>query len=341
MKNQFRVAVIGLGAQSLSDHIPAVLRRRDLKLISVCDPQTSSQDAFRERFPEEAKDVVVFSEYRPLIEAGGIDFAIVAVPHHEYIDVVRLLCASGIRFIKEKPFARNLEEAKELMRIPRFGECAFVCAQRRYSPLYQKALEYIPRIGTPYLFNAIYKLNISKPNEGWRGDTKYAGGGCVLDMGYHIIDQLVWWFGLPANISAHTSALAVPGATYDAEDTATISFKYKDGLHGSIILSRSAGDKKEEYALYGSNGSITGSKKHLLVQDREGNTLYETSITDGAHMMDGQLDYFIERLSLRGGFADIQAEHFKNMQFIDRCYMSDFIDKNHSYRLATPEEKYV
>ncbi|MDQ3239111.1 MAG: Gfo/Idh/MocA family oxidoreductase, partial [bacterium] len=164
---------------------------------------------------------------------------------------------------------------------------------------------------------------------------EHAGGGCILDMGYHIIDQLVWWFGLPDNIFAQKSTLAVPNANYDAEDTATIAFKYESGLHGSILLSRFAGDKQEEYSLYGSNGSIVGSKKHLLVKNRAGEIICEEAEQDTSVMIDSQLEFFITRIRQDINFSDIHDENLMNMRFIDRCYSRSRFAEKLDYNYST------
>lgn len=324
MEPLLKVAIIGLGSQDLSDHIPAVLKRNDLSIVAVCDPSQESQNKFIELFPSLVNKVKIFSDYRDALgeDELPIDFAIVAIPHNEYFDIAQALCSKQIPFVKEKPFARNLGEAVELLKVPHFEDYGFICSQRRYSTLYQKAKEYVSLIGDVYLFNAVYKLNIPNPHEGWRGSTEMAGGGCILDMGYHIIDQLVWWFGIPTTIFAQKSTLVTPEVEYDAEDSATIAFKYDSGLHGSVTLSRFAGDKQEEYALYGSNGSITGNKKYLVVKDKNNNILYEESISDTSTMVDSQLDFFVKRMKAGSGFSDVLEQNLMNMRFIDRCYSS-------------------
>ncbi len=49
-------------------------------------------------------------------------------------------------------------------------------------------------------------------------------------MGYHLIDLLIWYLGLPDRVLADTSTAAVPGAGYDAEDTALVHLAYDSGL---------------------------------------------------------------------------------------------------------------
>ncbi|UJB44828.1 Gfo/Idh/MocA family protein [Streptomyces sp. A1-5] len=80
------------------------------------------------------------------------------------------------------------------------------------------------------------------------------GGGCLADMGYHLIDLLLWYLGLPDRVLADTST-AVSGTEYDAEDTSLVHLAYGCGLYGSLLVSRSAGPKTEHLAITGPPGT--------------------------------------------------------------------------------------
>lgn len=312
--------IIGLGNQSLTEHIPALLRRNDIRIVGACDVSADARENFKKQFPAIGYGTLVTNNLDELIEKTRPNIAIVAVPHDSYFDIVKKLCQNNIYFLKEKPFARNLLEAESFMKIPNFGKLGFIAAQRRYNPLYQEAKVKLADIGRPYLFSATYKLNIDSPHSGWRGSKNSAGGGCIIDMGYHIVDQLLWWFGAPKKLHAQTSSLAVAHENYDAEDTATVSFGYENGMHGNLLISRAAGEKTEEYAVYGSNGSIVGSKKQMTVFDRQGHILKQVDLSSPTAMIDAQLDFFISRVNAFSGFGDVQKQHINNMTFIERCY---------------------
>ncbi len=314
------VVVIGLGQQSLNEYIPALLRRNDIRIVGVCDPSPEAHANFLQEFPDLAPFVPVYTNLIDMLDSAHPRIAIVAVPHDSYFSIVKELCKRHIYFLKEKPFARNLNEAKKLLGLPGFGQYGFVAAQRRYNALYSKALEIMPELGKPYLFNATYKLNVESPHSGWRSKKELAGGGCMLDMGYHIIDQMLWWFGMPEKLNAQISFMAVPGSDYDAEDSASISFRYANGMHGTLLFSRAAGEKMEEYSVYGPNGYIVGNKNTLSIHDRQGRVLNHATVTNPGAMSDAQLDFFISRVHARQGFGDIQQQYIDTMHFIERCY---------------------
>lgn len=313
------VALIGLGNQALGDHIPALLRRDDLTIIGAMDPDPTSINNFRSQFPS-LSNIKLTATIIDLLDHISPDMAIVAVPHQHYYGIAQQLCERSIPFLKEKPYARTVAEAELLQGLAGFERLAFITSQRRFNKLFHFAKESIDTIGRPYLFHSIYKLNIAAPHTGWRGSRQMAGGGCLIDMGYHIVDQLVWWFGIPEKINATISTLAVDSADYDAEDSATIAFQYKNGLHGSLVISRSAGEKKEEYELYADRGYIEGSKKEVRVFDKAGRLTTARQETNKEAMIDNQLAFFVDRVRKGEGFKDVQARHMANMRFIDACY---------------------
>lgn len=322
--SQLNGVVIGLGGQSIGDHIPALLANEDVTIVGVMDVNLMAVADFRSTFPVLAQ-VPSFASLSEMLDQVRPDFAVVAVPHHLYVPIVVELCRRNIPFLKEKPLARSLEEAEQLRQLPNFDQCAFVATQRRFSGLYSMAWQGLARIGTPYLFTGEYKLNIADPHTGWRGQRELAGGGCLIDMGYHIVDQLTWWFGLPSSIHANVSALAVPNAAYTAEDSATVSFRYSSGLHGTLTISRRAGAKKEGYEVYGTDGHIIGSKKGADIYGKDGEILQELG-PDEEDMIAAQLRFFLARVQDNRSFEDTLEDHMRNMQFIDRCYKTALVN---------------
>jgi len=318
-KKIMKVALIGLGNQMLNDHIPSLLKRCDVSISMVCDISDDALHIFSKKYPDLSKTVKKYKDFTKM-SLSDVSFVVLSLPHDKYLKVINVLVKKGIPFIKEKPFARNIKEINKMLSLLNIEKYCFVCSQRRYSSLYKRAFEMTKQIGRPYLFNAIYKLKIQNPCQGWRGNSVRAGGGCLLDMGYHIIDQLLWWFGEPERVFVSKSSLAIPDIKKYAEDTAIISFSYKDGLQGSVVLSRSAGEKKEEYNLVGSKAQITGNKKSLIIQDKQGNVLLDLSSGDDSEMTDNQLNFFIKRVREKKDFSDVLYQHEKNIDFINRCY---------------------
>lgn len=213
-----KVALIGLGHQAVRDYPPGLRRAQLASLTAICD----TEDALLRQHEEELQ-VKAYSDYRDLLEAEDLDFVIVATPHNSHECIVEEAARRRVHVLKEKPFARNLPEATRMTRVcDEAGIELMMTTQRRLDHNYAHFARLTGDIGTPFFVDMRYTIFTDHPGAGWRGSRRRTGGGCIIDMGYHMIDVLIWNFGLPNRVLAECSAVARPAESYDAEDTAVV-----------------------------------------------------------------------------------------------------------------------
>ncbi|WP_327097366.1 Gfo/Idh/MocA family oxidoreductase [Nocardia vinacea] len=312
-----RAAVVGLGRQAINDHLPALVASHHVELVAVCDA-----DANIVHEQQTLHQVPGFTDYREMFEAEAVDLVVVCVPHDVGRAVIECAAEHKVHVLKEKPFATDLVEAIELAELcERSGIKLMVTLQRRFNPIYTSFPQLADQIGTPFLIDARYTVHVDDPSEGWRGQTAKAGGGCVIDMGYHLIDLLLWYFGLPDSIAAELSVGARPDRRYDAEDTALIHFSYEGGLYGSLLLSRFIGPKTEEIRLVGSDGVVhleRGRIRRLTNSGEVIESLHREQAWPSAAAC--QIDYFHRVINgTRPNLSD-PAENLAHMAFVAACY---------------------
>ena len=117
----------------------------------------------------------------------------------------------------------------------------------------------------------------------------------MLDMGYHVLDLLIWYMNKPTVISS-TMQITKRGL-YDVEDVAQFTFTV-DGAYGSALISCVHPRKHEEMVFIGEKGSA------VLTRDRierynNGQQLvdYLESARGWTAAMINQLDYFAAVIS--------------------------------------------
>jgi len=135
-----RAAVIGLGRQSVEDHLPAIRNSSDVKLVGVVDIDENKLNAFL----EENKNVKGYKNVDALLKENELDFAIVAVPHNLHYAITKKLLEHGVSVLKEKPFATSLLEAKSLKAIADHNKVKIgITMQRRFNPIYSTFFQLI------------------------------------------------------------------------------------------------------------------------------------------------------------------------------------------------------
>ena len=315
-----KVALIGVGKQSVDDHIPALKNSSRVELVAIQDINPKIAQEYGRRL-----GISTYTSLSDLLKNHKIDFAVVAVPHDQYIKIIRELANSGIHILKEKPLALNFREAVAMREIvSKSGVELMVTLQRRFNPIFSSFTQSMKSIGQPFFVEAKYSMFIDNPDKGWRGYKERAGGGCLIDMGYHLIDLIIWYFGLPDNIHAEFRTLAKPLKYYDAEDTASVLFRYSDrGLFGTLLVSRYIPPKTEYLRLIGTNGIVEVRKGELLRYKNNGELVERLARDTGwPTAAVAQIDYFCGVIQGKEPNIGNVTYHLQHMAFIEACYRS-------------------
>ena len=327
--------VIGLGKQSCEDHLPALVASSFYNLVAVVESDGK-------RLQEIAKQYGVpgFASLKAFLqsEISNPDVAIVAVPHNAYIPIITELANHKINVIKEKPFAINFAEAKEFKRLAEENSIRiFVTLQRRFNPIFTTFNQLVKYIGEIYSIEARYTMNIARLDKGWRAHKEVAGGGALIDMGYHFVDLLIWYFGLPNSINCKLSRSNRSKQIYDVEDTALVSFTYnEDGgdekrILGNMLISRVYPAKEESLTVYGSAGSVQVQRGRLCRKDIDGNEIeiLERQGSWPSAIID-QLEYFAKRIQHDEDIDDkVSTEYMEHIAFIEASYASNLDSCSH------------
>lgn len=317
---KLKTAVIGLGHQAIKEHIPAIKASQNLELAGVAETDEKKMKSFLNENPS----INGYGNFDELLKFQEIDFIVVAVPHCYHYEVTRKAILNKVHVLKEKPFAVNLSEGLELKNIARKNNVQIaICVQRRFNPIYLTFPRWLDRIGEPFRIDAEYTFYVSKPNEGWRGQRTLAGGGCLLDMGYHLVDLLIWYFGLPDKVFAQMPK------DVDIENTARVLFEYEKGLQGSLFLSRViSSDLKEYFKVSGSEGTInlyrySSKAEKIELRSPTGKLLDQLQQKCSQPSMSrDQLEYFVQ--VIRGERENINNPeiHLNHLAFLEAAYKS-------------------
>lgn len=261
MSTNIRTGIIGYGLSGRVFHAPFidVVEGYDLTKISTSRPESIAM--IEERYPVTA----VVPNGKSIIDDPEIDLVIVTSPNTDHFRWSREALLAGKHVVVEKPFTVNVEEADELTEIAqRQHKILTVYHNRRFTSdtrTVKKLLEsgLMGEIVDYESHFDRYRIN-PRPNGAWR-EQPLPGAGIFYDLGSHLIDQALWFFGMPQAVTAEINSQRSWALADDHFDLrlhyATFTATLKSGM-----ICRIPGPT---YMLHGTNGSFV--KYGLDVQE--------------------------------------------------------------------------
>jgi predicted dehydrogenase len=269
-----RVGLIGTGFGA-SLHLSALRDNRDFETVAICSrrPERARAAAIDHGIPAHCSD------YRELARDRTVNAIIVASPPHLHHPMAIAALEAGKHVLCEKPMARNLAEARDMLRIAeRVGTVAMVNNQLRFLPVRARIHELIGEgyIGEPHAASVVvHRSSLNDPHErpwGWLMEQEKAGG-MLGATGAHYLDALRWWFGEVKAVAGAVSTMVrqrrLPDssamAKVDADDNFAVILRFANGALGTIHVTATAGHEgDEEITLSGSEGTLQIRQGRLL-----------------------------------------------------------------------------
>ncbi len=295
-----RFAQIGIGGMGRS-HLQALRARDDVELVAVCDTNVDLLTPFA----DDPVAIATYRDWRELLARDDLDAAIVVLPHYLYPEVVTACLERGLHVLKEKPFAMNLADAQAMLKAAQTaGKTLMVAAQSKFTPSYIAGHSLVQGgvLGQVFLLRAaiIYRWGGAVTNNWrWRGDHSKSGGVAVVDSGWHILDLVHWYRGLPTSVYCSLGhGRALPDSDYDVDDRAALVLDWEDGCVGSVVCCYIALPAERKLTLHGQVGSLIADPDSLTTIIGDNAPVHHDLPAD-PNIMGDQLEHFIA--SLRAG----------------------------------------
>jgi predicted dehydrogenase len=183
----------------------------DADLVGFCAETTDEAAGLAQIYRAQ-----VYPDYAALL--NDVDVIDICTPTHLHFEMVLQAAAAGKHIICEKPLARTVAQAQEMIRVCRAaGVKLFVAHVVRFFPEYALAQAQIDRgkIGKPgvvRLTRASYRPK--KPSGNWFLDFEKSGG-MMLDLMIHDFDYARWICGDVESVFAKNVTSAHPEAVIE------------------------------------------------------------------------------------------------------------------------------
>ncbi len=215
-----RVGLVGFGMAGRVFHGPLISSVEGLELAAVVERHT---DQAAQRYP----GIATYRSLEAMLADPSLGLFVIATPSGTHFEVARQVLEAGRNLVVDKPMAVTSAEIAQLMELATARNVLltpFHC--RRWDSDFQTLQKLLRE-------NSLGRLVYFESNhDRWRPVTRVAwkddpsqGGGLLLDLGTHLVDQALVLFGKPQSVGAEVLRERDCGA---ADDSYTLRLHYPE-----------------------------------------------------------------------------------------------------------------
>lgn len=281
---------MGFGLAGRVFHAPLVEAVDGLQLAAIVTSDRVRQERARAAHPG-ARVLASVDELW-----AGIDLVVVATPNRTHVPLALAALERGLPVVVDKPLAPSAAEAERLLAA---GDRLTVFQNRRFDGDFLTVARLVHEgVGEVTRFESRFeRFEPEVSGDAWRELPDAAeGGGLLLDLGAHLVDQACELFGPPVRIYAEVDARR-PGAR--VEDDVFVALEHRGGERSHLWMSSAA-------PLHGPRFRLSGLRAGF---ESYGLDPQEAQLADG--MRPGDPDYGRAgpgRLVDAGGARELQLE---------------------------------
>ena len=182
-------------------------------VVMICDlsPQIAAEAA------KAVPEAQIACDFDELLRAG-LDGVVIATPSALHAQQSIRALESGLAVFCQKPLGRNAAEVEAVIRAAETaGRLLGVDLSYRFTEGMRRIREIVAGggIGEVYACELVFH-NAYGPDKPWFYDARLSGGGCVMDLGVHLVDLALWVLGFP-EVRRVSSRLFAAGKPLGAE----------------------------------------------------------------------------------------------------------------------------
>ena len=224
-------------------------------LAAVCDLVEDKAQKIGEQF-----SIPYFTDMHEMMQKVNVDVVVVLTESGMHAEHVVALAPYGKHIVVEKPMALTLNDADDMIRAcDQAGVKLFVVKQNRFNVPVVKARQALEAGRFGKLTMGTVRVRWCRPQSyydqaSWRG-TWSMDGGVLANQASHHVDMLEWMMGDVVSVFAlGNTALA----KIEAEDTAVVILRFKNGALGAIEATTATRPKDLEgsISILGEGGTV-------------------------------------------------------------------------------------
>ncbi len=309
-------AIIGFGHIAANGHVPAYLANPDVSIEAVCDSHPERKTINERLLPGSR----FYSSAQKLFEREEIDFVDVSTPPSVHATFILQALSSGRHVLCEKPLvlsSKDLQEISQTMK--QSGKTVVTVHNWRYSPILQHVGRVLNDGEIGEITSIEYTVTRTQPSvavgeeasKNWRLDPEIAGGGILVDHGWHAFYLVNEWAkAIPKMVECKLENRKFKDIR--VEDTADVLFFYPGKKKARLFFTWAGNNRSNQIKIEGSHGRIIVLDDTIQVDGKNGlsKTTFAEGLSAGSHHPDwygAVIDEFLQEIKDR----DLKGRNFQ------------------------------
>ncbi len=284
-----RGAIIGFGNIAVNGHLPAYRNHPHIEITAVMDALPATGELCRNVLPRSA----FYSDADALLEKETVDFVDIATPPGTHAELICRALRRGAHVLCEKPLVLTTGELEAVARLAaETRKTVFTVHNWRHAPIFRQISELIARSAVGDVGRISYEVIRTRPSvtveEGgagtnWRLNPEIAGGGILVDHGWHAFYMVTQWAGgTPRWVHCR-----LENRKYNripVEDTASVEIGYP-GVKARIFFTWAGSRRRNRVVIEGTHGTITADDDVIVLTRGEEKRRYAfpEALSQGSH----------------------------------------------------------
>ncbi|ARS36118.1 Gfo/Idh/MocA family protein [Pontibacter actiniarum] len=292
---------------------------------------TAAQNA--EEALKSAPEAAQVHSLEAMLHQPEVDAIVIATPSAFHAEQSTLALEAGKAVFCQKPLGRNVEETKRVVEAARkSNKLLGVDLSYRFTEAMQHVYKVVQsgELGQIYAIELVFH-NAYGPDKAWFYEPKLSGGGCVIDLGVHLVDLALWSMGFPQvkQVQSHLFAKGKPISMAEGkvEDYASANIELEGNTHMQLSCSWNLPAGQEAIisaTFYGTNGGVAfknvNGSFYDFVAERYYGTKTERLCSPPDDWMGRAGVAWAERLAKGEGFNEEADEFVKVAEVLDKIY---------------------
>jgi len=245
-----KVGLCAFGMSGKIFHAPFLKEHPGFFISAIVE--RSKQDS-KEKYPE----AVIYHSVEEMLQNADVEVVVINTPVQTHFEYAKKALEAGKSIIVEKPFTVNVEEAEELVNLAeQKGLFLSVYQNRRFDRDFLQVQKILndKKLGEIKEAEIRFDRFRTEPSgKQHKENPEQTGSGSLHDLGSHLVDQAVQYFGYPEKLFA--DVFSMKGADF-ANDYFEIILLYKNNMRVRLKSSVFSKEAHYAYVIHGTKGSF-------------------------------------------------------------------------------------